>query len=417
MSTTNRSTRRSPEGVEERHETSCRSRKQNGGGRCNCTPSYRGYATTPVGKKLRSPWGPSIKAAQNWRADTLASIRRGTLVEPSSVTVRDAAAEFIDGARAGHIHSRRRKPYRPKVVEEYNAKLNNYLLPEFGDRPLSRLQRADVQRFVDRLNADGLDGSTVNNTLDPLRRICDRAVKRDLIAIDPTDHLELPRAMGKRERVAGPAEMVELIAALPDRERALFAAAAFGGMRSGELRALRCSDIDMDADAIYVERAWDDVGGEMPDGKSDAATRSLPIIPELRPYLVRHLILTGRRGDDLIFGRTADEPFVRSTVDARAKRAWGWKKVPNPDSDGTPKQIWVKVREDALEPIGVHECRHTFISTMRAAGVDTGEAMRLAGQASMAILDRYTHALPGSTVEAARRIQAFIDSEQKRATG
>lgn len=266
MSNTNRT--RLPEGVEGHHEKSCRSHN---GSRCNCTPSYRGYATTSAGKKLRSPWGSSVKAAQNWRSDTLASIRRGTLVEPSSITVRDAATEFIDGARAGHIHSRKRRPYRPKVVEEYNAKLNNYLLPEFGDRLLSRLQRADVQRFVDRLVANGLDGSTVNNTLDPLRRICDRAVKRDLIPVDPTDHLELPRAMGKRERVAGPVEMGELIAALPDELQALYATAAFAGKRSGELRALRCSDIDMEAGAIHVERAWDDVGGEMPDGKTEAA--------------------------------------------------------------------------------------------------------------------------------------------------
>lgn len=30
----------------------------------------------------------------------------------------------------------------------------------------------------------------------------------------------------------------------------------------------------------------------------------------------------------------------------------------------------MRAREDALEPIGLHECRHTFASLMIAAGVN-----------------------------------------------
>jgi hypothetical protein len=61
----------------------------------------------------------------------------------------------------------------------------------------------------------------------------------------------------------------------------------------------------------------------------------------LRDVLDEHLLRTGRRGDDLIFGRSASDPFVPSTVRLRALGAWDQAEV---------------------EPITLHECRHTFAS-------------------------------------------------------
>jgi hypothetical protein len=52
---------------------------------------------------------------------------------------------------------------------------------------------------------------------------------------------------------------------------------------------------------------------------------------------------TGRAGEDLIFGRTATEPFFASTVRARSLKAWGWKQT---EEDG--HRTWVKARDGAL---------------------------------------------------------------------
>lgn len=392
MSNANRS-RRTSVGVEVHHEKACRSRN---GGRCNCTPSYRGFVPKPGGGKLRGPYGPSAAAAANWRADQLQAIRRGTFIEPTTITLRQAADEFLNGAEAGHILTRSGKRYKPSTLRGYARGLRLHVLPVLGSRSLSQIRRADVQAFVDQLVRDGLDGSTVKNALDPLRRVCDRALKRDLIAINPTLGLEAPHARGRRERVASVAEADTLLAALPDTERGVWAMKFYAGLRTSEARALRCSDIDLDADVIHVQRGWDDVEGELDETKTEAGRRTVGVIPELRSHLVRHLMLTGRRGDDLVFGRTTAEPYVRSTVRARALRAWN---------------------AAGLEPIKPHECRHTFASAMRAANVDAGEVMRQMGHSGTAILDRYTHALPGSIDAARESLQAYIDGERKRATG
>ena len=60
-----------------------------------------------------------------------------------------------------------------------------------------------------------------------------------------------------RERVADPAEARDLIDALPDGDRALWATAIYTGIRRGELRKLCWSDIDLDDNIISVSRTRD----------------------------------------------------------------------------------------------------------------------------------------------------------------
>src|SRR4051812_37512578 len=101
MSKPNRT--RLPQGIERYHQTSCRIRQ--GGRTCNCQPRYRAKFTGPNGRET-GPWFLTLAQAVNWRADQLAAVRSGTYVQPTQLTVRDAAADFIAGARAGRVLNR-----------------------------------------------------------------------------------------------------------------------------------------------------------------------------------------------------------------------------------------------------------------------------------------------------------------------
>jgi integrase len=380
---------RKPEkGIEVHHAPRCRSRA---GGRCNCQPSYRGHVwSARERKRIRGPWFPTPAQARNWRQDSLVGVRKGTVRAPVNTTVKAAADAFIEGARNGTVLDRSGRRYKPSSVRNYGGWLDRYVLPELGERRIGDVRRADVQDLVDQLIGQGLAGSTVRNAFDPLRRIFDRALKRDVVAIDPTDGIEWPGTSRPSDRAVTPAEGAALIAALPTSERALWATALYGGLRSGELRALRVGEVDLDADVIHVRAGWDDVEGEIAP-KSRAGERVVPIIAGLRPVLLAHLMATGRRGKPraFVFGRTDSEPFLRSTPRGRARKAW---------------------TTAGLTPITMHEARHSYASMMVAAGVDPGEVMRRMGHSTIAMtLDRYTHALRGSEADTAAKLQAFID--------
>jgi integrase len=119
-------------------------------------------------------------------------------------------------------------------------------------------------------------------------------------------HLELPRVRGRRERIASRGEAEALLDALPASDRALWATAFYAGLRRGELRALRWTDIDLASEpaTIRVTRTWDEFEGEVAT-KSAAGERTVPLTGRLRALIAQHGLDTGRGGDDLVFGRTA----------------------------------------------------------------------------------------------------------------
>jgi integrase len=62
-----------------------------------------------------------------------------------------------------------------------------------------------------------------------------------------------------------------------------------------------------------------------------------------------------------------------------------------------------------LEPIGLHECRHTFASLLIAAGVNA-KAITAYGHASIqTTFDLYGHLMPGSEEEAVALIDAYLE--------
>jgi integrase len=148
----------------------------------------------------------------------------------------------------------------------------------------------------------------------------------------------------------------------------------YAGLRRGELQALAWDDVDLATNTIQVQRSYDAAAQTVILPKSHAGSRTVPIASELRAYLVerkRSHRWAERRRDGLVFGRTETRPFNASSVSGRARSAW--------------------LAAD-LEPIGLHECRHTFASLMIAAGVNVKALATFMGHASITItLDRYGH--------------------------
>lgn len=377
------------EGIEIRHSKVCRSRT---GGGCSCKPTYQASVWSAVEQKRIRKTFPTLAEARAWRSEAQTAIRRGTLRAPSQMTLRQAAGAWLEGAMTGSIRNRSGDRYKPSVIRSYETSLRLRVLPGLGNRKFSEIRRRDVQDLADRLLGQGLDPSTIRNTLMPLRAIYRRALARGDVAVNPTRGLELPAVRGKRDRIVSPDEAEALLAALPEGDRALWATALYGGLRRGELQALRWDDVDLANGVIRVERAWDVQEGPI-EPKSLAARRRVPIPAILRDYLVEH-----RHGRPSVmghvFGRPDGKAFDGPTVDARAKAAWG---------------------RAGLEPITLHEARHTFASLMIAAGVNAKALATYMGHASVTItLDRYGHLMPGNEDEAAARLDAYLSRSALR---
>jgi integrase len=370
----------------QRHGRGCASRA---GGACDCGTRYQAQVFSARDRKtIRKTFG-SLADARAWRAETQTALRRGSARAPSRTTLAEAARAWLLAAEAGVVRTRSGERYKPSALRAYEQALRGKLLPELGKMRLSSITRGDVQDLADALVAEGLSASTVRNSLLPLRAVYRRALARQELFVNPTRGLTLPAVVGRRERVAPAREADMLLAALPEGERGLWATALYAGLRRGELQALRWLDVDFERGVICVERSWDPKVGPIAP-KSRSGRRRVPLTAPLRTLLAAQRLATGRSGDDLVFGRSAEQAFTQAAVE-RARAAWG---------------------RAGFEPIGLHECRHTYAAWMIAAGVNAKALSVYMGHSSITItLDRYGHLMPGNEREAANMLAAYLERE------
>lgn len=350
--------------------------------------SYRAFVYDPrSARKIRKTFG-SLAAAKSWRRDALAAVARGDLhARERCPRVNDALADLLAAMTSGAVLTRSGAPYKPGTVRTYGFAVRDVLNPAIGNLRFDEVRRRDVQAIVDQQRAIGRSGSAVHASIDPLRVLYRRAIRDELVTVSPCDHLDLPARRAEPKTALSPQTISALLAALPDEDRALWATAFYAGLRRGELRALRWSNVDLDASVIRVRESWDDVEGAQ-DPKSAAGRRDVLVIGPLATELARHGLLTGRTGDELVFGRSGTVPFARQSVGRRAKVAW----------------------EDAgLDRVTLHRARHCAVSMLVAAGLDVKTVQTYAGHSdSRVTLDIYAHQLPDRQARDAATVAGWL---------
>jgi integrase len=378
-------------GIRKMHSAGCAA---SDGGRCSCGAGWEASVYSKRDdKKIRKTFRSKAEA-KTWRADAAAQIAKGGLRAPKPITVREAWEEWHEAAKTGTVRNRSGDHYKPGAIRSYERAMRLRVLSEFANVRLADLDRIDLQRFVDRMLADGLAPPTIDVTLLPLRAIYREALGRGDVMANPCDGLRLPRSDRRRDRIASPSEGAALIAAVLPDDRPLWATAMYAGLRRGEIQALRACDIDLAAGLLRVEFGWDFKEGPI-ELKSNAGRRRVPIPAVLRDHLMEQRLRTEREGAQLFFGRTGADPFYPEQVQRRADKAW---------------------KAAGLERITFHECRHTYASLMIAAGVNAKALSTYMGHANISItLDRYGHLMPGNESEAAGLLDAYLTSQRERA--
>lgn len=136
----------------------------------------------------------------------------------------------------------------------YENRLDSLLEPRFGETALADLT-GDMLTAVDaELAADGLKASTRQKVHIVFRSVVRLAVTAGLLTTAPA----LPRIPRVGRKMVRPFHRDDLDAILvkaAPQARLAFALAAFAGLRAGEVRELRWSDLDLKGNTLTVRRA------------------------------------------------------------------------------------------------------------------------------------------------------------------
>jgi integrase len=320
----------------------------------------------------------TITAARQWRQDAYSALRAGTLTADRGQTLREAAEDWLAAARAGIVRNRSGDRYKPSAIRGYEQVLRLHVYDELGHERLRELTLPTLQRFVDKLAADGSAPATITTAITPIRAIYRRARQLGEVHANPTSGVSVP-AVNRRQTRFATAEQVEAMCEhLSAKDGALWSTALYAGLRRGELTALHREDIDLATGVIRVERGWDQVEGEVAP-KSKQGRRKVPIPAVLRDRLDTFLLDAPSSGRIFLGVRDSYE---------RGRDAAETAKVEQPT---------------------LHECRHGYASLMIAAGVNVKALSTFMGHANIRItLDQYGHLLPGAEDEAATLLDAFL---------
>jgi integrase len=199
------------------------------------------------------------------------------------------------------------------------------------------------------------------------------------------------------------AQVHVLAAKMPDRYQVLVLAAAFTGLRWGELIALRRCDADLAARVIFVRRRLAQLGrGGMQEGapKSAAGVRNVALPPFLADQLSDHMKEYAGPGPEGLVFRGEKGAMLRRSNFGRAVR-------------------WPETVTKAGLPAGFHfhDLPHTSNQLAANAGATTRELMHRMGHGSMRAALIYQHATTDRDRQIAEAMGAVVDDTKLSASG
>ncbi len=161
---------------------------------------------------------------------------------------------------------------KPSTLRDYRSGLDHHLLPAFGERRLLDITATELERWRSTLR---VSARTKNKLLIAVGGIYRRAQRVFGINVNPAAQVERLRERKQVDiDVFSPEEVWALVrAAESEQDATIFLAAAFTGLRRGELIALRWRDVDFAGAAIRVRASY--ALGQLSSPKSGKA-RAVP---------------------------------------------------------------------------------------------------------------------------------------------
>jgi integrase len=315
------------------------------------------------------------KEAEEELAGRLRDLRMSGYLEPSREPTAAYLARWLESART---------TLRPNTAGRYELVVRSYLVPNFGEVPLGKLNAAHIQAALTELANRGLAPGTVGNAYRVLRRALFQAVRWKLIAQNPCNLVDVPRVPRTELHVWNRDQIRAFLEGTSDTPlAALWRLALLTGMRRGELLALHWADVDFAKGSLSVNRTLtrsaDDkwIEGE-PKTKSSRRRIALPgsCTGMLRSHRTAQLERRLKAGSvwndtDIVFDRgdgLAIHPaFLRTTFDRETKRL------------GLPR-------------LRVHDLRHSAATFMLSQGDHPKVVQERLGHANISMtMDLYSH--------------------------
>jgi|GEM_PF-830157 len=265
---------------------------------------------------------------------------------------------------------------KPSTYYDYHLTMENYIVKLFKGIPISKVDVAFLENVNRTLNGRK---HNITNCIYACKAYV-KFLRKSNPSIDPDCIFEKKNFIPKEKKydIYTADDFAKFLAVIKDeQDRFLFSLLFYYGLRIGECLGLKWEDFDRDK--LHIKRNMLnkslEVGQMFTTPKTNNSIRDYPIIDALRPYIERMKYEEHAKG--FVFPTNKPRPgsYVQGQTTVRRKC--------NEYASAA-----------GLEPIKLHEFRHSCVSNLLGNGMSYRTVARWVGDTEAMVLSTYSHLLP-----------------------
>lgn len=250
-----------------------------------------------------------------------------------------------------------------------------------------------------------LKPSTVRSYHSTLSTALSHAVRWGYIQTNPAKGIELPSNAGYHAKYLDEPDtiqMLELLAEVPLKWRAVVTFDLLSGLRRAELLGLRWCDVDLDNQLIYVRQTWNYTpkkGCYIDTPKSRSSERPLKISRTAVVLLIEYKAWQDHQRE--IMGDAWEDMDGRVFTKEDGRPLF---------PDGITKWFSKFVKTTGISPVHIHSLRHTYASLLISDGTPLVVVAHNMGHAQPSTTSNiYAHVIASAEAKAAQVTDRFAD--------
>lgn len=328
-------------------------------------------------------------------ADTLTELKKkmtdlryrlehGEFIASSKITLSEWFKTWIEQYKENQV--------KAGTIISYNDYFTYYIKESLGKKKLVDIRGEHIQKLYNDLVKKGLALSSIKITSAILNGCLKQAMKNGLIERNPVPLATLPKGTAKSgHRVFTKEEQDIFMKYAQDSYlHNLFALAIRTGLRGGEIRGLKLSDVDKAANLLHIQRTLKYAVGRgffEDTPKTATSMRDIPLTKDMLTIIEREKQAYGEkvlRMDGYIFHLPEGTPISRERFQGEIDR------------------ILKRINEAGItfERFTPHCFRHTFATRAIENGMKPQTLKTILGHSTLSMtMDLYSHVLPTTRAE------------------
>ena len=313
---------------------------------------------SPENSKLGAQAYEAVLRHKLTRGETLAFDKPDEKQKKQEQKFKDFAWTWVE------VYTQSEKNKHSEKIRKKYA-LRTHLVPFFGETQIDKISTYQVVQYKAKKTGEGLSAKTVNNHLTVLST-CLRSAQ------EWHDLKNLPKMKPLKEDKPGTdflsqGDSEKLVANSTGMWQDVIFTVLKTGLRRGELKALKWSNINWDTRILTVSHSWCvyKKGLTTPKGRRE---RHIPLTDELYKRLLQR-----RKEAGFVFRSEKTQSFSNKML---------------------AREIDKACKKAGIKRVTCHDLRHTFASHLAMAGATLKAIQELLGHVKIETTLRYTHLMP-----------------------